>query len=889
MMTAVITIVWASSPRRGEVRIRNGRLTSVKPRAARVGGNSGTYDLREIGGGAIVLTIDDAAVGRGSDVALVTVADRDEPFSFFLRDCLQSGVLHVADYRAVVVDGDDARGYDEIVGSLSDPRSRSLIGRFESDPEESYQDAARHTRDLQCPTWLGLGRDIRLFEAGFRAVTVRGSGRDVWDWIRPRFHGKLVSIPEVEGSPVRYEFLSGRGLGCVHGITRWLQDGYLPILNAALADGEVVYRHRYFVTLERGEMVEESIRGTNILVSDEFSLGAMLTDDQHKRMEAMLSDEIDQDEEPVIYLRVEVVNTATTPKYSFMRIPMPGRANAVHYESLDARYDPKTGFGSYGSGRVFVVASLDDEPVPQPEMSVLLQPGESIRYLFRIPHRPISAERAVRLSKEDYETRFEQCVRFWHDKLAAAAKVRLPEKRIQEMMQAGALHLDLVCYGNNPDGAVAPVVGHYGPIGSESSPIIQYLDSIGKHDLARRAIMYFIEKQHPDGFMQNFGEYMLETQAVLWTIGEHFRYTRDVAWVRAVRDPIVKACEYLIAWRERNKKPDLAGRGYGMLDGKVADPEDPYHAYMLNGLAVVGLSRAAEVLSAIGDTEAGKIQTAADELRADVLESLRNSIAESPIVPLSDGSWCPSVSPWPENTGPLSVHVEEGNWLTHGTATARDAIVGSMYLLLTGVVDPRSVVGSFIVRSFTELFYQRNVAFSQPYYSPHPHAHLLRGEVGSFLKEFYNGVTSLADRETYTFWEHYHHASPHKTHEEGWFLMRCRWMLYLEDGETLKVFPGIPRAWVETGRRIAVERAATYFGRLTAQLQPDLGRDKIHVEVELAPVGSGAEPGAKTLTVRIPHPEKRRPKHVTSGRYDRDTESVVVEDFAGRVSFDVVY
>jgi len=55
-------------------------------------------------------------------------------------------------------------------------------------------------------------------------------------------------------------------------------------------------------------------------------------------------------------------------------------------------------------------------------------------------------------------------------------------------------------------------------------------------------------------------------------MGEHYRYTRDTAWVKRIRPKLLKACEYLLAWRERNKKPELRGKGYGLLDGKVADP-----------------------------------------------------------------------------------------------------------------------------------------------------------------------------------------------------------------------------------------------------------------------------------------------------------------------------
>src|SRR5207249_4573088 len=118
----------------------------------------------------------------------------------------------------------------------------------------------------------------------------------------------------------------------------------------------------------------------------------------------------------------------------------------------------------------------------------------------------------------------------------------------------------------------------------------------------------------------------------------------------------------------------------------------------------------------------------------------------------------------------------------------------------------------------------RNVAFSQPYYSPHPWVHLRRGEVKQFLKAYYNGFASLADRETYSFWEHYFHASPHKTHEESWFLMQTRWMLYMEQGQTLKLLPGVPRAWLGNGKGIELVDAATYLGPLSFSLRSSLER-----------------------------------------------------------------
>ena len=96
---------------------------------------------------------------------------------------------------------------------------------------------------------------------------------------------------------------------------------------------------------------------------------------------------------------------------------------------------------------------------------------------------------------------------------------------------------------------------------------------------------------------------MLETGAALWSMGEHYRYTRDDAWVQAHRAELIKACDYLLAWRTRNQTEELRGRGYGMLDGKVGRPRGPLPLFMLNGYAYLGLARAAEMLAQIDPAE----------------------------------------------------------------------------------------------------------------------------------------------------------------------------------------------------------------------------------------------------------------------------------------------
>ena len=185
------------------------------------------------------------------------------------------------------------------------------------------------------------------------------------------------------------------------------------------------------------------------------------------------------------------------------------------------------------------------------ENAVLLKPGEKAVFEFRLPHSPVSAARAKILAGQSFTDKFEECKSFWQGKLSQAARIRLPEKRIEEMIQAGLLHLDLITYGIESDGILAPSVGIYLPIGTESSPIIQFYNSMGLQETARRSLMYFLDKQQDDGMIQNFGGYMGETGSVLWSIGEYYRYTHDTAWVRQIEPKLLKSCEYYASMAEQ--------------------------------------------------------------------------------------------------------------------------------------------------------------------------------------------------------------------------------------------------------------------------------------------------------------------------------------------------
>lgn len=857
-----IAIEWSAGRPQGEIRIVHGTLLDLKIVRGQgtIQGPSRFLAAQE-GPFRLEFQVRGSEVSLGKGSTLVSILTSKNPFSFFLRDVSSNHPIFIPTYRVAVTLADDRRSYPELQDAIRSRGLQTNLQRIETEPEESYEEAARNTRSLKCQTWLGLTRDIRIFGVSERL-----------DWIQPRFHGYEVPLPEAKEKPCRYDFLIGRGWGVVDQMSRRLEEGSLPILRGTLVDDDITYELTAFVTLEVSPLSSQTLRGTHFLVADGYGRGHMFTSAQQAQYDSLVAAEMNQSEETVLFMHINAVNRAAVPRYAFFKSVTPSATPRPSWS-----FDGTKGFGAYSSDRVFSVSKLNGKPLPQEEVALRLDPGETATLEIALPHRPISSERASKLAKATFAERYTECRQFWKKKLESAAQIKLPEQRFTEMLRAGLLHLDLVTYGLEPAGTLTATIGIYSAIGSESSPIIQFMDSMGWHDVARRALTYFLDKQHDDGFIQNFGGYMLETGAVLWSLGEHYRYTRDEDWVKSIAGKLLKSCEYLLRWRQRNQREELRGKGYGLLEGKTADPEDPFHSFMLNGYAYLGLSRVAEMLAQSDPVQSQRWQREAAAFKSDIRDAFFEAMSRAAVIPLGDGTWCPTVAPWAEYPGPLVLYADGGKWFTHGAMVSRDSLLGPLYLVFQEVIEPNEPGATFLLNFHNELMTKRNVAFSQPYYSRHPVVHLRRGEVKPFLKSYFNGVAGLADRETYTFWEHYFGASPHKTHEEGWFLMDTRWMLYLEKGETLDLLPGIPRAYLENGKEIELKNAASYFGPLSLHVKSRLDQDRIEATLECL-----ADRRPKTVELRLPHPHGRRAVWVQGGTYDRKTERVRIKPFAGR-------
>ena len=867
-MKKIFEIEWMQAKPGGRIEIKNGLLAGLKIVKGRGTVKKNYFIFKTKGPCRLAVTIKGFDFKLSAEKPILNIKTKLKPFSFFLKDVSSDFPVIIPEAKACVLPGGDKRSYTDIEKEVAGRKQKTYLDRIKEEPEEDFSNASKNVRKMVCPAWLGTGRqDMRNFEMGF----VNEDGNSAWNWIQPKDHSRNVVLPEAGGKAVVYCFSLGRGIGVTHNLVKRLEDGVLPILNAEYTDESIKYKVKTFVSAERGNLHTKNISGTHYLVADRNSGGIVITDRERVLCDEVLKKELPAKEETVLFLKIEAVNTAKIPRYAWFQALLPETTG--QYTKINWQLERETGFSSYSAERIFSVSSLNGEPLSERENAILLKPGESAVFLTRVPHVPLSKARAEKLAKIDFEKAFRNCKNFWNKILSAGGQLNVPEKRINEMIKAGLAHLNIVTYGKGATGALAACVGVYSPIGTESSHIIQFYDSLGLHDTARRCLEYFLEKQHENGELMNYDRYTIETGAVLWNIGIHYAYTKDTVWAKKIKDKVLLACEFMSAWRARNLGKNLLGRGYGMISGKCADPEDPFHSFMLNGYAYLGLKYTGRMLEDIDKKAAAKVLKEAKELKRYIIAALNESIADSPVVPLSDGNWGRTCPTWPEMTGPCALYADKKNILYSHGAYIRD-ILGPLYSVFCEVLDPKEKIAEAILNFSAELLYQRNSAFSQPYYSPHPWVHLKRGETKEYLKAFYNTVAALADRETYSFWEHLFRVSPHKTHEEGWFLMYCRWMLYIEDGESLNLLYGAPLKWFEDGKVIEVKKVKSYFGELNFKIESKIKSGFITMYIKCS---SKRKP--KAINIKIP--SGLEIAGVQGGCYDKEEEVVIVKDFKG--------
>jgi hypothetical protein len=361
-----ITIEWQNIKPSGYIEVLNGKLEkiSISEGKGKITGDHFTFRSGEFN--RLEISFSDANLNYGSGTTVVSVHSGANSFSFFLRDVSAGFPIYIPEYKVIVSLAEDKRSYNQIESAIKDRHLLTNLQKIENEPEESFDSASVHTRNQTCPTWLGISRDIRIFEIG--------TPQDM-DMIIPRMASSPVNIPETNNSGVTYGYMAGRGQSVENNRVRRLEDGVLPILNTVQTDGDIEYSTTTFVTTESSGLDNDNHIGTHYLVADSSSYGHMLTPEQKESLKSLVQEESKKGEETVLYFRAVARNKSSVPRYAWFRTLRPGSG---WWEKIKYSYDRNTGLSSYSSERVFGISKLNGNPLPDEEKKLYLNSGYPI-------------------------------------------------------------------------------------------------------------------------------------------------------------------------------------------------------------------------------------------------------------------------------------------------------------------------------------------------------------------------------------------------------------------------------------------------------------------------------------------------------------------------------
>lgn len=805
--TLEIFIRWSlasNQSRSGTFEIQNGRILSACPLRECVKVDGSRVEIS--GGDAVVKILMEMSADRyGKDATILKWNADRESFSFLPVTLSVEGTIQVPDYQVAI--GFSLNSVMELAAMETSAKYSLSLNTLPRGREINWETWSNRNRKTEVPTILGLSRDQRVFQVELNS--------DDPDSIQVKALRDLT-VPTVAYSLGQAAAAGGRS-------ERKLEAGFLPILHWRQEQDGLVVEEVAFVSFADRRLENGELEGTPFPISHLYSVLNTLPPGRREGAEEAAYTWSPRGE-VALFLRTCMTNHTTVPLLAVQRLP---RAHYIHRPAgkdvfasekvlLDKHVSLDKDGVAWTEGTPFSMHRLNGVPPSSAQPCILLAPGESLTIESLLSHRIDGLSESVRANGWNWEEKISEVRGFWQEKLRAAAFITLPEARLENFLKAGLNHLDVVTFGEEKKGPLLAKVGVYSAIASESLPIVEFYDSMGLHETAQRCINAFFDYQHPNGRINLYSYYDIETGAALFMAGRHFAYTQDRDWVKSRVGSLKAAANYLLSLRQLDN-PEMPG--HGLVAGTCADPIEPESAFMLNAYNAAGLEALAILLEVIGDPEATRYRAFSDDYRLCLRSALEKSFANGPLIPTAPHRWVPTCASSAEGRGLQFMVLNGKETFTHRSYRAFDALIGPVWAIYTGAIDPCEPLSDWLLEVNSRQMNRSAIAESQPYYSRHPEIHLLRGEREAFLNAFYSGLTSIADGETFGFWEHIHKVSAHKTHEEGWALMQLRRMLWLEAGDELRLLPGIPEHWLDAGKVVEVKGGGSYFGKISFRVE----------------------------------------------------------------------
>jgi hypothetical protein len=871
----------------GSIRIANGRLLSTKPMGFAKGdalkpSGHWSFEGAETGKGVL---IDLVAAGHSLpgtlDCTLVTVqakaGSEDRSFTFNVDD-LNRGPIYIPAVHAYVTDAGKSAEFLQPAGK--GPHIRSLIPQ---EPDQSYERASREIPPLD-PWQNQYGRPIYMplapdsswqkfaFEYGGNVFISRGLPDTLWS-SGTKAMGDEKRRLVWEGERITWKIGTGQ-TPYYRGDRKAsvsLEEGYLPVIAQSWESDGLKYREEAFTTLLRGPLSPRDA----------------------KRSEQTPA---------VLMLRLQASNSKSEPQTAHVWLNTdPGEDLRLDGRELVATGNSK---GAYKTPIVRAVVESEAVPVldvlpgadgrKAAHFTFAVQPGASGAIVLKLPFvSDITPADSMEMEGLNYDAQRARILAYWKDRVTALARITTPETKLNQLLRAVIWHIGMSTAKDPVTGLyMVPAASYdYQVYANEACFQVLMLDALGDHETASEYLETLLRLQGSRSFpglhkgMEDAifhgarvnerydytaSPYGLDHPTVLWTLGEHYLYSRDKSWLLHAWPHMEKAIAWIQKQRESTRKLALDGQktpGYGLMPASsLEDNSDWAQWFSTNSFAWAGYDRAATALADIGHPKAAEMRREADAYLTELRAAILRAVSETPVTQLRDGTYAPNVPIEPNlrfrRFGPQRAayyqrYGIEGVPMLRLAAT-REVLYGPIILLNLGVFGVKDPVADWILDDWEDnvtltsglgmnvhgntddkyWFSQGSMVFQANLQNPIL-VYLKRHEPQAAIRCVFNNFVACLYPDAVAFTEEYrawsHASGPfYKIPDEAKFTHRVHDMLVLEDGDALYLAGGVPRRWLESKEGVRADRLTTYFGDVSFHLR------------------AGAESGTVEATVQLP-------------------------------------
>ncbi len=735
------------------------------------------------------------------DRTLVTVRKGRETFTFKFDDLAQ-GPLFLPHLGVAVLPAEDARDYAAVAAEQKARGAQTLYDRVAALPEQSWRAAWGGMPPKKSRIYFPLGLD-----GGRQRFRLNADGS--LDW-RSNDH-YLANRP---GRDTPRLALEKAGVSLRFGLPsqptqRTLEEESLPIcITTWEMDGVQVKQTAYLTELEGAAARAESGSPAVAPPADAFA---------------------------VLMARFAFTNTTAEPKTA--SLPLNFKAGGQRLELRAA--DNLLWVGERCRG------AFTAETAPEAEANqlkwTLLMPAHSARVItLKIPYLVLTepGERES-LQKLDFDAERKAMAGYWRQRLNQSASLITPEPMLNEFYRSHAMHLLVNCEREPRSDRRFARVGSfgYGAYGNESCMMVVDLERRGYHQEAQNCLDAWLHYQGTVGLPGSFagkegvlygaggyeaGGYNQHHGWILWMLGEHYRFTRDRAWLERAAPGLVKGADWII--RETARTQDRHELERGLLPaGSLEDIGDWWTWLSTSCYTWRGLDSAAWALEQIKHPEARRIREAATAFHRALLTNFGKASERSPVVRLRDGTAVPKI--------PSTVH-RRGRYF----GWICETLEGAIHLLITQALDPRSQQAQWILKDYEDNLYLSNQYgytlddfdrywFSrggmsmqacllldvEPYLYRDEPKHALRALFNAQAVSYFPDVRMNTEHALPEMgdWRGDHFKSSDESNCAGWL----RDLFVREENDrTLLLGQAVPRPWLQPGQSCGMEKAATWFG-----------------------------------------------------------------------------